>query len=234
VSQSSHRPALALALVLCALKGVAAAWVTPAFQTPDEYGHYDYVLYLSHITWGEFLRGNVARPQAYHDITTDELWAVTQASGTESHLRGQGLRRPLPTLGMQVAFASAFVPTDSHGSLARKTIVPAQFNYPMLYYGGMALVVKAVRMTTPNPVIAYYTARTVSLGLLLLTVYFTWATARVVFAEHGGGGNTCNALRGTTATAHPSWNLCPVRHADGTPHYHVQRVRSALRLRTVG
>ena len=187
MSQSSHRPALALALVLCALKGVAAAWVTPAFQTPDEYGHYDYVLYLSHIEWGEFLRGHVARPQAYHDITTDELWAVTQASGTESHLRGQGLRRPLPTLGMQVASARAFVPTDSHDSLARKTIVPAQFNYPMLYYGGVALVVKAVRMTTPNPVIAYYTARTVSLALLLLTVYFTWATARVVFAEHGGG-----------------------------------------------
>ena len=44
------------ALVVSALlKGVALAFFIPPFQTPDEYGHYDYVLYLSKVPVGRFL-----------------------------------------------------------------------------------------------------------------------------------------------------------------------------------
>ncbi|HTU99949.1 MAG TPA: hypothetical protein VMF13_05400 [Luteitalea sp.] len=39
-----QRLVLALGLVACLLKGVVTAAVTPPFQTPHEYGQYDYVL----------------------------------------------------------------------------------------------------------------------------------------------------------------------------------------------
>lgn len=180
------RVVLVVALLVTAVKGCAVALVTPAFQTPDEYGHYDYVLYLSRIDLLAFVRGDVAAPRSYNDITTEELWAVTRATGTETHLRGPGLKRPLPTLCEQVRAGCHYESADTHDRLREKTVVPAQFNYPPLYYGLLATVVKGVRLATPNPVIAYYTARSVSLVLLLLTVYLTYATSQVVFAARPG------------------------------------------------
>lgn len=169
------------ALAVCLIKGLLTAVVTPPFQTPDEYGHYDYVLYLSHIRWGAFLRGDVAKPIGYNDVTTDELWAVTRATGTESHLRGAGLVKPLPAFTAQIAAARDFVPSDTHEQLRTKRIVAAQFNYPVLYYGGAAILVRAVRWFTANPVTAYYVVRSASLGLTLLTVFFVWRSAVLVF-----------------------------------------------------
>lgn len=179
-----HLTILLVGLLVAAAKGLVAAWVTPAFQTPDEYGHYDYVLYLSHIHWSEFLAGRVARPTAYNDVTTSELWAVTRATGTESHLRGTGLRKPLPTLRAQVVAASAFAPVDTHGALKQKVVVAPQFNYPILYYGGMALLVKALRTAgVDNPVVAYYVVRGCSLVLLLATIACVWTMLAAAFPD---------------------------------------------------
>ncbi len=173
---ASQRLVLVLALALCVVKGVLVAVVTPPFQTPDEYGHYDYVLYLSHIDWKRFLVGDVARPTGYNDVTTNELWAVVRATGTEGHLRGEGLTRPLPSLARQLEAGRGFTPSDSHDALSTKTVVAPQFNYPILYYGGAALLVKIVRLQTSNPVVAYYCVRLGSLLLVLLTVYWVWRT----------------------------------------------------------
>lgn len=181
------RTIVVAALLACLAKGLLASWATPPFQTPDEYGHYDYALYLSHIDPLDFLAGRITRPTAYHDITTDELWAVTRATGTELHLRGSGRVHPLPGVRQQLAAGATFIPSDTHETLRRATVVPAQFNYPVLYYGSVAVLVKGVRLVTPNPVAAYYVARTASLGLLLLTVWFAWRTATVVFADVGHG-----------------------------------------------
>ncbi len=161
-------------VLVAAVKGLVAAYVTPPFQTPDEYGHYDYVLYLSYIDWAEFMAGNVARPTAYNDITTEELWAVAEATGTESHLRGQGLRRPLPEYRAQVAAATGFRRIDTHDALSRKVVLAAQFNYPVLYYGGLSVLARAMRAIGANPVLVYHTVRMCSLLLLLGTVYLTW------------------------------------------------------------
>lgn len=177
----SQRTVLWIALTACLLKGLLTAAVTPAFQTPDEYGHYDYVLYLSHIRWLPFLRGDVAKPTGYNDVTTDELWAVTRATATESHLRGRGLRKPLPSLGNQIAGGRSFSPSDAHEQLRTKLVVPPQFNYPVLYYGAAAALVRLVRLFTTNPVVAYYVVRLASLGLTLFSVYFVWRTAVLAF-----------------------------------------------------
>lgn len=179
-----QRTVLWVALAVCLLKGLLAAVVTPAFQTPDEYGHHDYVLYLSHIRWGAFLAGDIARPTGYNDITTDELWAVTRATGTESHLRDGVLHRPLPLLSEQIAAGRGFVPSDTHEQLRTKVVVAPQFNYPLLYYGMAAALVRVVRVFTPNPVVAYYVVRLASLALILLTVAFVWRTAVLAFGPN--------------------------------------------------
>ena len=176
-SSRAQQAVLVIALVACLVKGLVMARITPPFQTPDEYGHYDYVLYLSYIDWARFLAGDVARPTGYNDITTEELWAVTRATGTESHLRGQGLARPLPSLSAQIAGGATFVPTDTHEQLRTRTVVPPQFNYPILYYGVAAVLVKGVRVFTANPVVAYHVVRMTSLLLILLTVYLVWRLA---------------------------------------------------------
>jgi hypothetical protein len=172
---------LGIGLLACLVRGIYVAAVTPPFQTPDEYGHYDYVLYLSHIDWGRFLVGDVARPVGYNDVTTDELWAVTRATGTESHLRGQGLPARLPTRDRQLAAGAAYQPSDSHQALSTKVVVAPQFNYPILYYGAAALMVKGLRVATSNPVAAYYLVRSASLVFALVTVWLTWLIAGAMF-----------------------------------------------------
>jgi hypothetical protein len=163
-----------MALIACLGKGLLIAWVTPPFQTPDEYGHYDYVLYLSHVDWVEFLRGNTARPTRFDDVTTKELWAVTAATGTETHLRSGRLVTPMPRFLPQVEAGRGFVATDEDAALRGRVAVPPQFNYPILYYGGCALVVKATRWWTPNPVIAYHVVRGTSQVIVLATVAVLW------------------------------------------------------------
>lgn len=169
---------LALVLVAGLIKGGLIAWATPPFQTPDEYGHYDYVLYLSHVDLAEFLRGNIAKPTRFDDVTTKELWAVTAATGTETHLRHGRLHTPMPAFRAQVAAARGFVPADEDQALRTRVAVPPQFNYPILYYGACALVVKAVRWWTPNPVVAYYVVRWTSLIVVLATVAVLWLFLR--------------------------------------------------------
>ena len=172
-----------MGLLACLVRGAFVAAATPPFQTPDEYGHYDYVLYLSYIDWGRFLAGNVAPPVGYNDVTTDELWAVTRATGTEPHLRGQGLPARLPALERQLEAGATYEPTDSHDALSTKVVVAPQFNYPILYYGSAALMVKGLRVLTRNPVLAYYLVRSASLVFVLLTVWLTWRIARVMFGS---------------------------------------------------
>ena len=183
-ASAGQRLVLALGLVACLLKGVFTAAVTPPFQTPDEYGHYDYVLYLSYIDWREFLMGRVARPTGYNGVATEELWAATRATGTESHLRGQGFTRPARTFTQQVDAGDGFVRVDTHAALAGITIVAPQFNYPVLYYGSASVLVRLVRLFTTNPVIAYHVVRACSLLLLAATVFLAWRTAIVMFGSH--------------------------------------------------
>jgi hypothetical protein len=176
-----HLAILLASLLMAAGKGLVAAYVTPPFQTPDEYGHYDYVLYLSHIRWPAFLAGRVATPTAYNDVTTSELWAVTAATGTESHLRGQGLRKPLPALRDQIHAAAAFKHVDTHEALSRRVVLAPQFNYPVLYYGGLSMLARTMRAMAANPVIVYHAVRACSLLLLLATVFCTWRLLLVLF-----------------------------------------------------
>jgi len=173
VPTAAQRTVLGLALAVCLGKGLFIAAVTPPFQTPDEYGHYDYVLYLSYIRWGAFLAGDVARPTGYNDITTDELWAVTRATGTEGHLR-HGAARVIPPVREQLAAGASVVPGDSHARLRTRTVVPAQFNYPVLYYGAAAGLANATRVFTHNPVVTYYVVRFASLAMTLVTVWLIW------------------------------------------------------------
>lgn len=177
----SRRLVLWICLAACLAKGVAALVVIPPFQTPDEYGHYDYVLYLSYIDVPAFVAGATARPTGYNDVTTDELWFVTRVTGTESHLRGPGLQRPLPRFAEQWSHARTFVPSDTHERLRKKTIVAPQFNYPVLYYGSLAGLTKVLRSMSVNPLARYHIARACSLLMVLLTVYLFWRAVLIAW-----------------------------------------------------
>jgi hypothetical protein len=177
-----RRLLLLVALLAAAIKGTATAVIVPAFQAPDEYGHYDYVLYLSYVDWGRWLAGDVARPTGYNDITTEELWFLTRITGTERHLRGLGAPQVRP-LGEVWADSRRFEPIDTFDTLRTRTIVGPQFNYPPLYYGLQGGIGRAGRWLGIDAFTRFLIARGFSLVLGLLTVAVAWWVAGLVFPD---------------------------------------------------
>ena len=169
-------PWAALVIAAALAKGLGVLWLVPPFQTPDEYGHYDYALYLAHVDPVAFLSGNVAIPGAvsFSDYTTRELYALADATGTAAHAREAIVARPRLPLAEMHRRAVPDDAHDAHARLSRLETVNALFNYPPLYHGIVGALHRVTAAAGADPVTGYYAARLLSLGLFGLTLVVAW------------------------------------------------------------
>lgn len=166
----------ALVIAAALAKGLGVLWLVPPFQTPDEYGHYDYALYLAHVDPVAFLSGNVATPVAvsFSDYTTRELYALADATGTAAHAREAIVARPPLPLAEMHRRAGSAGDHDAHARLSQLETVNALFNYPPLYYAIVGGLHRVTTATGADAVTGYYAARLLSLGLFGLTLVVAW------------------------------------------------------------
>lgn len=147
------------------VKGLFLLFFIPPFQTPDEYGHYDYALYLAHSDLQTWLKGDTVRPErlVFDAYTTNETYFLAEASGTDRHLKEAAIPKPRPTFAEMWRRAAQPRAIDDPHALASKPVVNALFNYPPLYYLGIAWLHRVEEWVGLNPLAAFYSARLVSL-----------------------------------------------------------------------
>jgi hypothetical protein len=171
---------LARLIILAALvKGLVVLFLIPPFQTPDEYAHYDYVVYLARVDPIDFLLGRVKPPVRINAIVTRELYCLADVTGTRAHLEsGQPVTVNDGPVGW-IAKASRPAVTDTAGELAGKDAVGPAFMYPPLYYACQAALYRVGAWLGLNTVARYYGARMFSLLLfvasLALAARLLWA-----------------------------------------------------------
>lgn len=157
-------------LLLALVKGLVLAWLIPPFQAPDEYGHYDYALYLSRVPPADFLLGRIDRPitLVQEAVVTREVVALAEATGTATHLSDAVLPARRDVADM-VAAGAAWDDGQEH-DVRRRTTWSGLMNYPPLYYAAAGTLIAAQRAVGVNPVVRYYSVRLFSLALFLLAI----------------------------------------------------------------
>ena len=179
-------PTAVLAAAL--LKGVLLAWLLPPFQTPDEYAHYDYALYLSYVGASRFVSGDIARPTRLvpDRYTTAELYAVVDAVGQRPHLDRAVIVRPPPSMAeARQRIGQWRAAGDEPERLTGLGELNWVFNYPPLYHKLAGAVVRAGRLSGLTPVTCFYLARLFSLLLFLTACWMTWHLTLALGTSHG-------------------------------------------------
>lgn len=150
------------------VKGLLVLFLIPPFQTPDEYTHYDYALYLSKVGILDYLSGRTGRNATLTlELTTHEARFLTEITGTREHaVRGVPLTRRVAFADMDAASA-AYEEQDSAQSLEARTTLGQAFIYPPLYYVSVALVHRVGWSLGLHPLQLYYLARFLSLLLFI-------------------------------------------------------------------
>lgn len=166
-------PGLRWILAIALVKGLALTALIPPFQTPDEYAHYDYAVYLSRVPPLAFLRGEVTRPTVmrHAEVVTSEVRAVAGAAGVFPHLTDAVLPKRQPLSDM-LAAAAAWDGRELDLSHVRTW--NAAMNYPPLYHGALAVLLRVQRAAGVNPLLRFYSARLCSIAMFLLAL---WAAA---------------------------------------------------------
>ena len=169
-------------ITVALIKGAVLLWVIPPFQTPDEYGHYDYALFLAHLGVDRFVRGDFARRPTLAPTTyaTDEVGCLAGATGNADHLAAAVVPRGRPSLDDMLARAGQCGGLDTSDALAARRQLNAVFNYPPLYYGLVAAVRRLAGVFGVNPLWAYYAARATTLLLFLAALALAAATMRAL------------------------------------------------------
>lgn len=175
------------------LKGLVLLWLIPAFQTPDEYGHYDYVLYLAQATPAGFvradgLRGAVVDPRAY---ATREIRCLAEATGTARHMDEAIPVRVAGSFAEQMAHAERCRALDSAATLPADGRVNALFNYPPFYHFAAATFNRLLRAAGVNPLVIFYATRGCSSLLLVVALV---VSARLMQALDVSEGVATTAL----------------------------------------
>lgn len=159
-------------------KAGAMLWLVPAFQAPDEYGHYDYVLYLSHRSPWAFLRGDhlteaTLAPLAF---ATREVRCLAEATGAGPHFDDAKRFRPLPWRDA-VERAAACRTADDPADVVRARELNLLLNHPPLYYAVAAAQVRVLRAFGVNPLVVYGATRLLSVALFVATLVVAWRLA---------------------------------------------------------
>ncbi len=151
-------PGLRWILAIALVKGLALTALIPPFQTPDEYAHYDYAVYLSRVPPLAFLRGEVTRPTVmrHAEVVTSEVRAVAGAAGVFPHLTDAVLPKRQPLSDM-LAAAAAWDGRELDLSHVRTW--NAAMNYPPLYHGALAVLLRVQRAAGVNPLLRFYSSR---------------------------------------------------------------------------
>jgi hypothetical protein len=172
-------PLLALVLIVALAKAGVMLWLVPPFQAPDEYGHYDYVLYLSHASPSAFLRGNQLADATLAPLAfaTREVRCLADAVGAGRHFDDAKRFRPS---AWNDAFqrAASCRDADDPADVARATELNLLLNHPPLYYALAASVVHLLRGLDANPLVIYTAIRWLSVALFLATLGVAWRLAR--------------------------------------------------------
>lgn len=159
-----------LIVLIALVKGLMLVWLVPPFQAPDEYGHYDYAVYLSKVPPADFVLGRFDRPVTLvqQAIVTREVEAVAAATGAARHLTNAEVPDRLPVRDM-LARASSWSEAEER-DLPRVTTWSGLMNYPPLYYAMAGSLLATQRAVGVNPVARYYSVRLFSLALFLLAL----------------------------------------------------------------
>ena len=167
-----HTVVVRTIMALALLKGLVLVWLIPPFQAPDEYGHYDYALFLSKVNPVAFLRGDAVQTRRLSDIhyTTRELIAVVEATGMRPHMDDAIVVRHRPSFLDARRRVSVLPTEDTAETLYRVPTLNNVFNYPPLYYGLLGVVLRLLDALGLDPVSKDYAARVCSVLLLLATL----------------------------------------------------------------
>jgi hypothetical protein len=197
---------LSLALAIAALKGALLLALVPAFQTPDEYGHYDYVLYLSRVSPAGFLAGRGMDDGVIGatEYATREIRCLAEASGAGGHLADAEPIEVRP-LGAAARQAADCRHADTREALEAGGRFNLLSNYPPLYYFAMSLVVRAARDIGVNPLVTYHGVRAISILLLCAAI----AVAVRLFGRLGVGTGVTFAAAMVLAL-HPQLSMLSV------------------------
>lgn len=173
-----------LLVAIALLKGLVIAFLVPPFQAPDEYGHYDYAVYLSKVSPSDFLLGRFQRPVTLvqQAIVTREIEALAEATGTSAHLSDAIVPGRVPLREMLARGAAWSEADERH--LPSATTWSGLMNYPPLYYAAAGSVLRAQRAAGVNPVVRFYSVRLFSLALFLLAL----VAASAALARLGASG----------------------------------------------
>lgn len=166
-------------LSVALLKSVATLWSVPPFQAPDEYGHYDYVLYLSHVSPAAFVRGDHLRnvelaPLAF---ATREVRCLAEASGAAAHFDDARRFRP-HSWSDTTSRAGACRDIDTAAEVSAATELNLLLNHPPLYYATAAAVVRVLRGAGVDPFTIYSVIRLFSIILFVATLWLAWLLTR--------------------------------------------------------
>jgi hypothetical protein len=197
---------LSLVLALAAVKGALLIALIPPFQTPDEYAHYDYVLYLSRVSPAGFVagRGLVGATLEPTEYATREVGCLAAATGAGAHFDDASPVRAVPWREA-IANAAPCGGLDTASSLEQGGRLNTIFNYPPLYYAAVSLVVRAARAAGLNPLLAYYLARALSILLLCAAVALT-----AVLGARLGVGAAVTFAAALVVALHPQLSMLSV------------------------
>lgn len=180
------RRVLIAAVVAAVAKGCVLLWLIPPFQTPDEYGHYDYVLYLANVNPWHFVRGDGLHGLAIRPVTftTRELPCLADATGTARHMWDATRVRRTP-FSDQLSKARACRGLDREDTLMSQRCGNPLFSYPPLYYFGASLEHRALSLAGVNPLLIFHAIRFTSLLLLVAVLIVAYRLLAVLRAGDG-------------------------------------------------
>ncbi len=166
-------------LSVALLKSVATLWSVPPFQAPDEYGHYDYVLYLSHVSPAAFVRGDELRDVKLAPLAfaTREVRCLAEASGAAAHFDDARRFRPR-SWSDTTSRAGACRGVDTPAEVSAATELNLLLNHPPLYYASAAAIVRVLRAAGLDPFTIYSVVRLVSIILFVATLWLAWLLTR--------------------------------------------------------
>ena len=166
--------------LLAIIMGLILIFLIPPFQTPDEFDHYDYAVYLSKVNVVDFLFG------AYEITAAEQSKVVTkEVSYLLDISKFHGIpfnyeKKVKVSLWETIQQAQGREDLDTENSLSQEKLLGGAYNYPPFYYWFLSLFLRLIDVFHINIVIKFLLARLTSLGLFLASLYLALKTLRLI------------------------------------------------------
>jgi len=182
-AKTKNRNIVPCIILFTILKGIILIFLIPPFQTPDEFNHYDYAVFLSKIDVPKFLLGKYDIERTEDVVVTSE---VSRLLDITDALRIRFHKEEKAKVSMRQVFvmARSEKELDTAESLGRTEVLGDAYNYPPFYYGFLSLFLRLMDLFSVNIFLKFLFLRLVSFCLFMASLYFVTKILRLIpFSE---------------------------------------------------